>query len=80
MFFIVLTKTWNKPKQAETSQNEPKPAETTQNQTKRPKKKIVERPEITQNFKIEEICNFLLAFDFQTSSSNAQIWIFWAKK
>ena len=30
-FFLVLTKTRNEPKRAETSQNEPKPAKTTQN-------------------------------------------------
>ena len=36
-FFLVLTKTRNEPKRAETSQNEPKPAKTSRNQPKRPK-------------------------------------------
>ena len=64
-----LTKTQNKPKQLETTQNQPK----------RPKK-IAKQPETTQSFKIGEIWNFLLAFIFKTSSPNAQIWAFWAKK
>ena len=34
---------------------------------------------MTQTFKIGEIWNFLLAFVFQISSSNAQIWVFWGK-
>ena len=64
----VLTKTQNWPKRAETRQKEPKPAKTT--------KKIAKRPETTQNFKTGEIWNFLLAFVFQISSKNAQIWPF----
>ena len=53
-------------KQAQTSRND--------------QKTIAKRPETTQNYKIGEISNFLLAFIFQTSSPNAQIWVFWAKK
>ena len=54
------------------SQKDPKPA-------KRPKK-IAKQPETTQNFKTGEIRIFLQASVFQTSSPNAQIWVFWAKK
>ena len=56
------------------SQNEPKPAKTSRNQPKRPKvnrndpQKIAKRPETTQNCKIGEIFNLLLAFDFQILS------------
>ena len=57
------------------SQNQPKPAKTTRNQKKRPPK-IVKQPETSQIFKIGEIWNFLLAFVFQTSSPNPQIWVF----
>ena len=42
-------------------------------------KKIPKRPETTQNFKIGEIWNFVLAFVFQILSPNAQIWAFWPK-
>ena len=58
-----------------TGQNEPKPAKKSQNQPKQPKK-IAKRPETTQNFKTGEIWNFLLAFVFQISSKNVQIWPF----
>ena len=58
----VLTKIRNEPKQPETSQSDPK--------------KIVKQPETSQIFKIGEIRNFLLAFVFQTSSPNPQIWVF----
>ena len=58
----VLTKIRNEPKQPETSQSDPK--------------KIVKQPETSQIFKIGEIRNFILAFVFQTSSPNPQIWVF----
>ena len=69
--FIVLTKTRNKPKRPETSRNDAQ--------------KLAKRLETTQNFKIIsknhfEIWNFVLAFVFQVSSPNAQIWVFWPKK
>ena len=62
----VLTKTRNESKRAETSQIDPL--------------KIEKRPETIQNIKIGEICNFLLAFVFQTSSPNAQFWVFGTNK
>ena len=40
----------------------------------------MKRPEMTQNFNVGEIWSFLIAFAYQTSSPNAQIWGFWAKK
>ena len=49
------------------------------NQLKR-LKKIAKQPETTSIFKIREIWNFLLVYVFQISSTNAQIWAFWAKK
>ena len=61
-----------------TRQNDPKLAKMRQNQPKRPPK-IVKQPEMTQSFKIGEICNFVLAFVFQILSPNAQILAFWAK-
>ena len=70
----VLTKTRNEPKRPETSQNELKPAETSQNNPSPAEmtppfpKKNVKRSKTTQNFKIGEICNFLLAFVFQIST------------
>ena len=65
---IVLTETQNEPKRAETSRNE----------QKRPKE-IMKQPKTTQNFKIGRIWSFLLAFAFQISSPNAQIWPFCSK-
>ena len=65
---IVLTETQNEPKRAETSRNE----------QKRPKE-IMKQPKTTQNFKIGKIWSFLLAFAFQISSPNAQIWPFCSK-
>ena len=35
---------------------------------------------MTQTFNVGEIWSFLLAFAFQNSRPNAQIWTFWAKK
>ena len=40
----------------------------------------MKRPETTQCYKNGEIWNFLLASIFQTSSPNAQIWVFSAKQ
>ena len=50
----------------------PERTETSQNKAK--------PAEMTQNFKIGEIWNFLLAFVFYILCPNVQIWIFWAKK
>ena len=66
-----------------TSQNQPKPVETSRNGSKRAKTtspKNSKQPKTTQNFKSGEIWNFLLAFVFQISSPNGQIWVFWIKK
>ena len=41
-----------------------------------PSPKVDKRPEMIQNFKIGEIWNFLLAFNFQTLSPNAQYCVF----
>ena len=68
-FQCVLTKTRKDPKRAETSRNHSKWL-----------KKIAKRLETTQNLKIEEIWNLILAFVFQISSPNAQISAFWDKK
>ena len=46
----------------------------TQNHPKRPPK-IAKQPEMTQNFKVGEIWNILLAFAFRNLSPNAQIWV-----
>ena len=62
----VLTKTQNKPKRPETSQNELKPAETTPQKCKTTR----------NNPKFRENWNFLLAFFFETSRQNDQIWVF----
>ena len=53
-----------------------KPAETIRNQLKR----LPQNCETTRNVKTGEIWNFLLAFIFQTSSPNDQIWVFWINK
>ena len=50
------------------TQNWPKRAETRQKEPK--------PAETTKNFKTGEIWNFLLAFVFQISSKNVQIWPF----
>ena len=62
-----------------TSQNDTKPANMScnqpQNNTKTAKtiQKIVKQLKTTQNFKIGETLNFLIASVFQTSSPNAQM-------
>ena len=62
--------TQNQPKQAKASRNDPKPA-----------KMISQKLQTTQNLKkIGEIWDYLLAFIFQISSPNVQIWAFWTKK
>ena len=72
---FVLIKTRNKPKRKKpdkTKLNQPEPPETTS--------KNCERTRTTQNFKFGEIWNFLVAFVFQISGPNAQIWVFCVKK
>ena len=64
-------------KPAKTSGNQPKEPKTSQND---PPKQIVKRSETTQNLKIGEIWDFLLAFVFQILSPNVQILAFWVKK
>ena len=61
------------------SRNQQKQDEISRNQPKRHQKNV-KRPIATQNFKIWEIQNFLIALVFQTSSPNAHIWVFWAMK
>ena len=72
---FVLIKTRNRPKRKKpdkTKLNQPEPPETTS--------KNCETTRTTQNFKFGEIWNFLVAFVFQISGPNAQIWVFCVKK
>ena len=55
------------------TQNESKRAETTRNDP-------LKICKTTRNIKIGEICNFLVALLFQTSSPNDQIWVFFGQE
>ena len=63
-------------KSTKTCLNEFKPRETSQSNPL----EVVKQPEMTQNFKIGEVWNLLLAFVFQICSPSAHIWAFRAKK